>query len=312
MSSDVDMDALAALGIDDCLAGSKSKQQVDLGSILLSLELENDKSIFDVEDIFNEIEDSNRQTGTFEVELTKNARGFGFAIVKKDEDGKFYIKELIREPALTDGRLKAGDQILSVNDCDITSYSHSEAIEFLRAQPKTIKLFLRRLTDKSLLELGKPKIRLPIITKTNQDELEEDFSQADSSCSIFSSTSQQRPMRDASTSDSFDDEDYSELDISGRFYKSVSRDSSSPSASSPSTIGRTSSCSSRIRSQLRPEALMFVLEKSNQRQSGASDNSLPSRKKLNRSHNQSRNDLSENSSTNFDSSTSLTKSSASP
>ncbi|KFM81281.1 Tyrosine-protein phosphatase non-receptor type 13, partial [Stegodyphus mimosarum] len=91
----------------------------------------------------------NVETGEFEVTLIKRGGSLGFTISKKEISGEnptegIYVKALVREPAVSDGRIQPGDQILEVNGTTISSMSHSEAISFLRNTPSTVTLKLYR------------------------------------------------------------------------------------------------------------------------------------------------------------------------
>jgi len=74
----------------------------------------------------------------FDVTLKKKDGSLGFTIVKKD-DG-IYVKDIIKDPALTDGNVRPGDKILRVNGIDVSSLSHSGAISFLRGLPDVVNL----------------------------------------------------------------------------------------------------------------------------------------------------------------------------
>lgn len=55
-----------------------------------------------------------------------------------------YVRALVREPATTDGRIRAGDQIIAVNDILVSNMTHEQAVIFLRQAPDTVKLRLFR------------------------------------------------------------------------------------------------------------------------------------------------------------------------
>lgn len=87
--------------------------------------------------------------------LEKINGSLGFTLHKKDEHHPgHFIKALVREPALSDGRLQPGDQILEVNGIDISRMSHYEAINALRASPNQVTLTVRRSDDQTMSPLS--------------------------------------------------------------------------------------------------------------------------------------------------------------
>ncbi|KAH1029303.1 hypothetical protein HUJ05_002562 [Dendroctonus ponderosae] len=83
--------------------------------------------------------------GEFEVVLTKIRGTLGFTLRKEDDSALgHYVRDLLREPALTDGRLKAGDRIIAVNDVEIFPMSHEQAVQYLRICGDRVKLRLYR------------------------------------------------------------------------------------------------------------------------------------------------------------------------
>ncbi|GAB6021513.1 phosphatase, non-receptor type [Chamberlinius hualienensis] len=86
----------------------------------------------------------------FEIELEKIGGGLGFTLINSSSfqpAGGHYIKDLVKDPSLSDGRLKPGDQILMVNDIELTGLTHEEAILCLRKSPSIVKLLLCRQPD---------------------------------------------------------------------------------------------------------------------------------------------------------------------
>ncbi|XP_009866904.1 PREDICTED: tyrosine-protein phosphatase non-receptor type 13-like, partial [Apaloderma vittatum] len=109
----------------------------------------------------------------FEVELqvtmTKSEKGsLGFTVTKGNDNVGCYIHDIVQDPAKSDGRLRPGDRLIKVNDIDVTNMSHTDAVNFLRTAPKTVKLVLGRV-----LELPKMPVLphlLPDITLTCHKE----------------------------------------------------------------------------------------------------------------------------------------------
>uniref|UniRef100_A0A182QSV1 PDZ domain-containing protein n=1 Tax=Anopheles farauti TaxID=69004 RepID=A0A182QSV1_9DIPT len=84
-------------------------------------------------------------TGEFEIMMTKQQGSIGFTLLPTHEptDGH-YVHTLIREPALTDGRVRPGDKILAVNGVPISCMSHAQAVLFMRQAPDNVRLRLYR------------------------------------------------------------------------------------------------------------------------------------------------------------------------
>ncbi|NXK20020.1 PTN13 phosphatase, partial [Arenaria interpres] len=103
------------------------------------------------------------------VTMTKSEKGsLGFTVTKGNDNIGCYIHDIVQDPAKSDGRLRPGDRLIKVNDIDVTNMSHTEAVNFLRAAPKTVKLVLGRV-----LELPKMPVLphlLPDITLTCHKE----------------------------------------------------------------------------------------------------------------------------------------------
>jgi hypothetical protein len=75
----------------------------------------------------------------------KQQGSLGFTLQKEDDSVLgHYVRALVREPATTDGRIRPGDKIIAVNDVPITSFTHEQAVIFLRQAADTVKLRLYR------------------------------------------------------------------------------------------------------------------------------------------------------------------------
>ncbi|XP_074922230.1 tyrosine-protein phosphatase non-receptor type 13 isoform X3 [Chelonoidis abingdonii] len=103
------------------------------------------------------------------VTMTKSEKGsLGFTVTKGNDNIGCYIHDVIQDPAKSDGRLRPGDRLIKVNDMDVTNMSHTDAVNFLRAAPKTVRLVVGRI-----LELPKIPVLphlLPDITLTCHKE----------------------------------------------------------------------------------------------------------------------------------------------
>lgn len=83
--------------------------------------------------------------GEFEITMRKMQGSLGFTLRKEDDSALgHYIRALVREPALKDGRIRPGDKIIAVNDKEISEMSHEEAVQFLRQCGDLVKLRLYR------------------------------------------------------------------------------------------------------------------------------------------------------------------------
>ncbi|XP_066137264.1 tyrosine-protein phosphatase non-receptor type 13 isoform X3 [Saccopteryx bilineata] len=105
------------------------------------------------------------------ITLIKSEKGsLGFTVTKGNQSIGCYVHDVIQDPAKSDGRLKPGDRLIKVNDTDVTSMTHTDAVNLLRAAPKTVRLVLGRV-----LELPRMPVLphlLPDITLTcNKEEL---------------------------------------------------------------------------------------------------------------------------------------------
>ncbi|CAL1543398.1 unnamed protein product [Lymnaea stagnalis] len=80
-----------------------------------------------------------------EITLRKKPEaGFGFTVAGGVNTGGCYIKQLVSDPAVSDGRLRPGDKILKVNGKDTTNMSHVEAVTLLRKVHDVANLQLLR------------------------------------------------------------------------------------------------------------------------------------------------------------------------
>ncbi len=122
----------------------------------LSLSLDERDNGNDVKDAENSIPPcTHRRTkyGQFTVELCKVRGSLGFSLCRGGEgEGsggersvlRHSVKALLREPALTDGRIRPGDKLLSANGTRCDAFSHQELVAFLRGCPERVTLVLYR------------------------------------------------------------------------------------------------------------------------------------------------------------------------
>ncbi|XP_011060828.1 PREDICTED: uncharacterized protein LOC105149832 isoform X2 [Acromyrmex echinatior] len=83
--------------------------------------------------------------GEFDIEMTKVGGSLGFTLRKADSSALgHYVRALVREPALSDGRIRPGDKIVAVDGAPLSPMSHEEAVQLLRQCGPTVKLRLYR------------------------------------------------------------------------------------------------------------------------------------------------------------------------
>ncbi|XP_075854771.1 tyrosine-protein phosphatase non-receptor type 13 isoform X8 [Microcebus murinus] len=121
-------------------------------------------------DLENHLEDFELEVELL-ITLIKSEKGsLGFTVTKGNQSIGCYVHGVIQDPAKSDGRLKPGDRLIKVNDTDVTNMTHTDAVNLLRAAPKTVRLVLGRV-----LELPRMPVLphlLPDITLTcNKEEL---------------------------------------------------------------------------------------------------------------------------------------------
>lgn len=81
----------------------------------------------------------------FDIEMTKVSGSLGFTLRKADSSALgHYVRALVREPALSDGRIRPGDKIVAVDGAPLSPMSHEEAVQLLRQCGPTVKLRLYR------------------------------------------------------------------------------------------------------------------------------------------------------------------------
>ncbi|XP_036403195.1 tyrosine-protein phosphatase non-receptor type 13 [Megalops cyprinoides] len=97
------------------------------------------------------------------VTLTKSWSGsFGFTITRSKLDNCYYVQDVLDNPAKADGRLRAGDRLITVNGHDVTDVTDDVAMTILRSSPKRLKMVLGRAVQN--LRAPLPADSLPDIT----------------------------------------------------------------------------------------------------------------------------------------------------
>ncbi|KAM9342806.1 membrane-associated guanylate kinase, WW and PDZ domain-containing protein 3a isoform 2-T2 [Pholidichthys leucotaenia] len=88
---------------------------------------------------------SGPKQGCFEVELERSHRGFGFSLRggKEYNMGLFILRLAEDGPALKDGRIHVGDQIVEINGEVTQGITHTRAIELIQAGGNKVHLLLR-------------------------------------------------------------------------------------------------------------------------------------------------------------------------
>ncbi|KAM9809133.1 tyrosine-protein phosphatase non-receptor type 13 isoform 2-T2 [Syngnathus typhle] len=107
------------------------------------------KEFKDEEDDEEDEEESRRKGFVKEFELTvlltKSRSGsFGFTITRSKLDNCYYIQEILDNPAKADGRLRAGDRLITVNGHDVTNVADEVAMTILRSSPRRLSMTLGR------------------------------------------------------------------------------------------------------------------------------------------------------------------------
>lgn len=98
--------------------------------------------------------------GEFSLSLTKVNGSLGFTLRQTDDTVlKHTIKALVKEPAISDGRLRPGDKLLSCNGVDLSGFSHQELITFLRQCPEVNSLTLYRDASRSQTPLSPDNVQ---------------------------------------------------------------------------------------------------------------------------------------------------------
>ncbi|XP_050099032.1 inaD-like protein [Anopheles aquasalis] len=90
----------------------------------------------------------------FEIVMRKQHNTLGFTIRKEDESPLgYYVRSIKCEPALSDGRIRVGDRLHSVNGVPLAPLPYEQAILFIRSVSETVWLRLYRGHPPPLLTL---------------------------------------------------------------------------------------------------------------------------------------------------------------
>ena len=76
--------------------------------------------------------------------MVKQQGSLGFTLQKENDSEGHYVRALVREPATSDGRIKAGDKIVAVNGTCVSHLTHEQTVIFLRQAADAVKLRLYR------------------------------------------------------------------------------------------------------------------------------------------------------------------------
>ncbi|XP_040093214.1 tyrosine-protein phosphatase non-receptor type 13 isoform X5 [Oryx dammah] len=105
------------------------------------------------------------------ITLNKSEKGsLGFTVTKGNQSIGCYVHDVIQDPAKSDGRLRPGDRLIKVNDADVTNMTHTDAVNLLRAAPRTVRLVLGRVLELPRMPVL-PHLLSDITFTCNKEEL---------------------------------------------------------------------------------------------------------------------------------------------
>ncbi|XP_036682451.1 membrane-associated guanylate kinase, WW and PDZ domain-containing protein 3 isoform X1 [Balaenoptera musculus] len=127
----------------------------------------------------------NQSLGCYPVELERGPRGFGFSLRggKEYNMGLFILRLAEDGPALKDGRIHVGDQIVEINGEPTQGITHTRAIELIQAGGNKVLLLLRPGTG-LIPDHGDWNINNPSSSNVIYDE-QSPFHPSSHSASIF-------------------------------------------------------------------------------------------------------------------------------
>ncbi|XP_036751751.2 tyrosine-protein phosphatase non-receptor type 13 isoform X8 [Manis pentadactyla] len=121
-------------------------------------------------DLENHLEDLELEVELL-ITLIKSEKGsLGFTVTKGNHSIGCYVHDVIQDPAKSDGRLRPGDRLIKVNDTDVTNMTHTDAVNLLRAAPKTVRLVLGRVLELPRMPML-PHLLPDISLTCNKEEL---------------------------------------------------------------------------------------------------------------------------------------------
>ena len=77
---------------------------------------------------------SSHYYGEFSIQLCKVNGSLGFTLYSQTDDStvlRHSVKALVKEPALSDGRIRAGDKLVAANGIECGHLSHQELIQVI-------------------------------------------------------------------------------------------------------------------------------------------------------------------------------------
>lgn len=98
--------------------------------------------------------------GEFTIQLRKVNGSLGFTLFSQTDDStvlRHSVKALVKEPALSDGRIRAGDKLVTANGIECGHLSHQELIQFLRKCPEEVTLKFYRDNSRSQTPVSTPQ-----------------------------------------------------------------------------------------------------------------------------------------------------------
>ncbi|XP_060930147.1 membrane-associated guanylate kinase, WW and PDZ domain-containing protein 3a [Limanda limanda] len=137
---------------------------------------------------------SGPKQGCFVVELDRSQRGFGFSLRggKEYNMGLFILRLAEEGPALKDGRIHVGDQIVEINGEATQGITHTRAIELIQAGGSKVHLLLRPGQGLVPDHSAKDKVTIPT-SSFPRFAVSEGQSSPASPSSVFFSTSELSP-----------------------------------------------------------------------------------------------------------------------